>query len=226
MFASTSAESSRFTPSPVSNPILASLIARLTSQTLVFQFNPDALCSPPNAESPSDEWLIADPENTVRFFSSRTDRRIGERFLGFLRSGSLGMYLIRHNEWAAYGWASRPNRSHPPHMPRSATRLGVYWFFYFHTQQSLRGQGILKCLIPRILQLIHSQDPQPLILADTLPDNFFPQRGLLSCGFAPRGVYTIRGIPIPHFGSLPFAGSWNPDTPHPPRPWHRMPTFS
>jgi hypothetical protein len=210
-----SAESRPF--SPKTEPLLASLIARLTTQTLVFQFNSDALCAPHDTDTPSDEWLIADPENTPRFFSSTTDQRLQKRFLGFLRSGSLGMYVLRHGEWAAYGWASQPMRSHPPHMPRSAARLGAYWFHYFHTRQNLRGQGILKCLIPRILQLIHTQDPHPLVLADTLPDNLVPQRGLLTSGFTPRGTYTIRSIPVPGLGTLPITGYWNPYAPHPQR---------
>jgi hypothetical protein len=199
-------------------PFLASLAARFTQQTLVFQYDPNHLSAIPDTDSHhDDEWLTADPDTTARFFSADRDARLKARFQGFLRSGSFGLFLIRHGQWAAYGWCSIPGRSHPPHMPRSAAHLGAHWFYYFHTRQDLRGQGILKRFIPRVLQFICSHTPNPLILADNLPDNLAPQRGLLSNGFFPSGVYSIRQLTIPGIGTLPLTGSWNPDAPHPSR---------
>jgi GNAT superfamily N-acetyltransferase len=194
---------------------VSGLAARLTYYTLVFRFDPDFVSAHPQAGNPNDEWHTADPDTTARFFSAERDARLKSRFLGFLRSGSFGLFLIREGQWAAYGWCSTPERSHPPHMPSSAAHLGAHWFFYFHTRQDLRGQGILKRLIPRVLQFVSSHHSHPLVLADTLPDNIPTQRALLSTGFFPNGVYTIRRITVPRLGAFPLSGSWNPRTPHP-----------
>jgi hypothetical protein len=199
-------------PSARSRPLLG----RFTTQTLVWEYTATApRIIPADPVHIEDEWLPADPATILRYFSAQSDARLKTRFLDFLGSGSMGIIVIRHGQWIAYGWASRPGRSRPPHMPRSAAHLGAYWFFYFHTRQDLRGQGILKLLIPRTTQYIFSEDQHPLILSDTLPENIAPQRGLLASGFHPKGIYTIHGIAIRGIGQLPLSGSWNPDTLHP-----------
>jgi hypothetical protein len=196
---------------------LASLADRCTTQTLVFQFDPEHPPAIPENSSPDDEWHLADQETVPRFFSGTSDMRLKNRCLGFLHSGSFGLILVRHGQWAAYGWSSQPGRSRPPHMPPAAACLGAHWFFYFHTRRDLRGHGVMKGLIARMVQLISSQHPNPLILADTLIDNIAPQRAVLTSGFFPSGIYTTRVLPLPRIGNIPLTGFWNPDAPHPTR---------
>lgn len=200
---------------PGGQPVLASplagIAAAFTSRTLVFRFDPAVAIAPLPGDNPADQWLIADRENIDRYFTHQPQRN---RFLGFLRSGSQGIFLVRDAEWIAHVWCVRPG-GHPPHLPRSAGRLGAWWLFYGHTRERYRGHGLYKRILRRAVQLIRAQDSNAVILGDTIIDNTPSQRALLHTGFLPSGIFLTRRLSVPRLGSLPLFGRWERTAPHP-----------
>lgn len=183
-------------------------------ETLVFQ-HPVAEADTRDREPiPSADWLAATNENVCEIFENDAVRR--RLFLRFLRSGCFGILLVRDREWIAYGWASQPGKGRPPHLPRSVAGWESYWIFHCHTKAAFRGRGVYTCLLTRITALAREKGASP-VYVDALPSNAPSVRAIISAGFRPCGVTHIFRLNLPHIASLPLAGSWAPDEPHPKR---------
>jgi GNAT superfamily N-acetyltransferase len=192
--------------------LLRSVGRRFLSRTLVYQHTGAKTEPGPFVSIPDATWQLADTENILQLFQDDPGRR--DLFLRFVHFGYLGVLLVRKQEWIAYGWVSRPHRGRPPHLPPWAEDLGAYWIFHCHTKAAFRGRGIYRGLLSHIVALAPQNGLGPVCI-DTLPDNHASRSVILAAGFSPRGVATTAKLWLPGFTSIPLAGSWSPDAPHP-----------
>jgi len=188
------------------------ILPSLFAKTLVFQ-HPGADSAPRQRQTlPGANWLNSTPENVREIFQNDPVRR--RLFLRFLRSGCFGVFLVRDQEWVAYGWASRPGKGRPPHLPRSVAGWGSYWIFHCHTRSTFRGRGVYTCLLMRLAALALEKGGGPVYI-DALPGNTPSLRAIVSAGFVPYGVTRTFRMSLPHVGSFLVSGYWAPDEPHP-----------
>jgi len=165
------------------------------------------------ATGSAESWIPASESAIEWLFGSDRSRR--RRFLHFLRSGGLGVFLVRNGQWVSYGWSTQPgNKVHPPHLACQVCCVNAYWIFYCHIRDVFRGQGIFKHLITRLVSLIHARNPDAEILFDAHPDNVPSHRTAVRCGFMPSGVMVTYKLWIPPMGSLVLGGKWLHQRPH------------
>jgi len=183
-------------------------------QTLVYEFAGGSSLSHLPAGSLEDNWREAS-ENSINLLFSRDPER-HRSFLHFLRSGAWGLFLARDGQWICYGWCAPPQILNPPHLPGWARSLGAHWIFYCHTREEFRRQGNYRRLLARLVDLVRSRTENPLILCDTLPDNFASRSVVLQSGFAARGVIDAYHLRVPLLGGLTIGGHWQQKQPHRP----------
>ena len=185
-----------------------------SAKTLVFQHPGADAIARHNEPIQGANWLNSTTENIREIYQSDPVRR--RLFLRFLRSGSFGVFLVRGREWIAYGWSSQPGKGRPPHLPRSVAGSESFWIFHCHTNAAFRGRGVYTCLLARLAALAHEKGGGPVYI-DALPGNTPSLRAIVSVGFKPCGVTHIFRLNLPHSASLPLAGYWTIDEPHPKR---------
>jgi hypothetical protein len=191
---------------------LGSVGTRFVCNTLVFQHVTPQHTTNAAAPVPGATWHLADPASIRGVFAYDPKRR--NLFLHFLQSGCLGLLLLLNNEWIAYGWTTQPKSGRPHHLPHWAERLGASWIFYCHTKVSFCGLGIYKPLFAHIVALARESGSRPVYI-DALPEDVTSRRAILASGFSPCGVTTTFKLWLPGIASIPLAGSWSIDTPHP-----------
>jgi hypothetical protein len=168
---------------------------------------------PAVSEKVAGERVSATEASIRRYFAS--DHRKLIRFLGLLRAGHLGLFLVRDREWISHAWCSQPGR-HPSHLPRWICKPGVYIVFNCHTRPEFRGQGILKSLTAHLVSDVYTRHPAPTIVCDIHRNNLPSRRAFLSSGFAPAGVFRFWRLWVKGLGGVAFGGGWHADQPHPP----------
>jgi hypothetical protein len=185
------------------------VICRL--QTLVFQFAEEPHDSIQAAPLPG-AWMRTSLNSINLLFAHDADRR--QRFLRFLRAGAWGLFLVHNSKWAAYGWCTSPGGPRPPHLPRWSRSLGAHWIFSCHTRTEFRRKGFYRRMLRQLVDSIRARTDDPLILCDTLPENFASRGAVLRSGFIPRGVVNTYYIGVPYLGGITFGGCWRPEEPH------------
>lgn len=187
------------------------MIAPFRIENLVFQFAGRFDYRWLDERGPEGMWMPACDVSVRRLFSQDASRY--RKFLRFLRAGCFGYFLERDGQWIAYGWCTQPGSGYPPHLPRWSGKLGAFWIFYCHTREEFRGQGHYQRLLARLVAGARERAEDPLLLCDTLPENFASRSAVLKSGFAPMGVLTayrpVRGVTV--------GGGWRRDRVHLPR---------
>jgi hypothetical protein len=163
---------------------------------------------PPNRVN----WTMADTGNTRLLFDEDKSRR--ETFLNFLREGSLGVFLYRHDTWIAYGWMSRPSMLGPQHLPRRIRSSSVYWIFYCRTRDGFGGLGFYKLVLRLLAQRAMQECENANVYVDTEINNMAARRAILSAGFEPEGAVTAYRLRVPKVNSWTW-GRWKTDVAHP-----------
>lgn len=196
------------------------MISKFRVEWLVYRLDDPVSTSLPDIGSSSDRWIIADESSIQRFFASK--HLLRRRFQHFLRSGCLGLFLIRDDRWVAYAWSMQPgSRGHPPHLLRRTLPADAYWIFYCHTHADFRGQGIFKRVLVQLISIIQARSADAPIYVDVLPGNVPSNRAVTRTGFIPSGVIIVYKLWLPLGGGLVFSGKWMRDRPH--FPQHSMP---
>jgi RimJ/RimL family protein N-acetyltransferase len=199
--------------------IYSTMLRRFSSKFrvdwLVYQWNGSINHLPLDAESAPGTWVPASEDSINLLFASDGSRR--RKFLSFLKSDCIGLFLARDGQWIAYCWSAQPgHKGRPPHLPRRISSAGAYWIFYCHTRSTFRGQGIFKRMLAEFISLIHSRSPDAQIYLDSLPDNVPSNRAVVRSGFAPSGVIVTYNLRIPSIGNLVLGGRWLPNQQHTP----------
>jgi RimJ/RimL family protein N-acetyltransferase len=193
--------------------MLPIILSKFRFKSLVYYQNGPIDSSSLDAGSSSDQWVLASESSINQLFASDRSRR--RRFLRFLRSGGLGLFLVRNGEWISYGWTAQPHsKGIPPHLPRWVLHLGNNWIFYCHTREAFRGQGIYKRLIAQLVSHISARTPDAVIFLDTAPNNVQSNRAVIRTGFSPSGVIVTYKLWVPFVGSLALGGRWLREQPH------------
>lgn len=190
---------------------LSRLVEPFRVETLVYRFEGPLELQWADRGLPGERWVPACDLSVHRYFAA--DEARCRKFLRFLRSDCFGYFLERGGEWITYGWCTQPESAAPPHLPGWIARLGAYWIFYCHTREEYRNRGYYKRLLARLAAGAHERRSNPLVLCDTLPDNFASRIAVLQAGFAPVGVLTTYR-PVP---GIVVGGDWRRDETHVPR---------
>jgi hypothetical protein len=164
----------------------------------------------------ADSWVPASESSINWLFASDPSRR--RRFLRFLHSGCLGLFLVRDGRWISHCWSTQPgSKWTPPHLPRWVWQVGACWMFYGHTREVFRGQGVQKRILAQFISLIHARNPDGEIFTDILPENVPSNRAAIRSGFTPSGVIVTYKLWVPFLGSLVLGGKWRREQPHSPQ---------
>lgn len=192
--------------------LLSRLVEPFRIDTLVYRFEGPLEFQWSDRISTGERWVPACDLSVRRYFGA--DELRCRKFLRFLRSGCFGYFLERGGKWISYGWCTQPDSAAPPpHLPRWTARLGAYWIFYCQTQEEHRNRGHYQRLLARLVAGARERASNPLVLCDTLPENFASRAAVLHTGFVPVGVLTTYR-PVP---GLVLGGDWRRDEKHLPR---------
>jgi hypothetical protein len=161
---------------------------------------------------------MAASATSINLLFARDSNRF-KSFRRFLRAGAWGIFLARDDQWVSYGWCAPATIAHPPHLPRWSRSVGAHWIFYCHTRRQFRGQGCYKRLLRQIVNRVEvgaDGTQAPLILCDTLPDNFASRWAVMQAGFVPKGIVTAYHFGVPRLGGVSVGGGWDRDREHMP----------
>ncbi len=194
--------------------MLSQLAAKFRATTLVYQFSGPRERWRVEGRTSREAWIRASQSSIVLLFAADGQRR--RRFLGFLRSGFLGYFLVREGQCIGYGWCAPPGSGSPPHLPRGAGGLGAYWIFDCCAREETCGRGSCPQLLAHLVTFAYARESNPLLLCEMQPENLAWRQAALLAGFTPLGVLTAYQLWIPGVGGVAISGVWRRDAVHSP----------
>ena len=110
---------------------------------------------------------------------------------------------------------STPGGRPPDHLPQAIRGMGCYWIFFCRTREAYRGRGLYGAVLRHLTSRARRQGGggQPIYI-DTEAGNYSAQRGVLSSGFVPKGMFTLYYLRLPKIQKVLFY-RWQADCPHP-----------